>query len=96
MAARHYDLAARIDPGSRRAEPQGNRLVGVRCLIADPVRFVPLTQQQSLGQRRSLVRELALHTNQGQLTHIPQISQRDAGRTPREGRALMRYRPTTM
>ncbi len=78
-ATRDHHLAIPVDPGGHRAEPQGDVLVGVGCLVGDPVRLVGVPQQHGLGQRRSLVRELALLTDQRQLALISLISKRDGG-----------------
>ena len=75
-----------VDPGRRRPKPKVNGLVGVSCLVGDPVRFVSRPLEHGLGQRRSLVRELTLFTDQCQLAFVSLISKRYGGRGSCQGR----------
>src|SRR5215213_3328156 len=80
-SGRRYDMPLSIDGGHHGSPDQLDPMSFVVAGVVDPVRLVPLAEEQSLGQWWSLVRQVIFRANQHRLASEAPLTQADRRRS---------------
>src|SRR5215212_586487 len=80
-AGRGYDMPLSIDVGHYGSPDQLDPMSFVVAGVLDPVRLVPLTEEESLGQWWPLVRQVIFRANQHHLAIEAPLTQADRRRS---------------
>ncbi len=76
-SGRGYDMPLSIDGGHHRSPEQLDPVSFVVAGVLDPVRLIPLAEDQSLGQWWALVRQVVFRANQQDLAIEAPLTQAD-------------------